>query len=52
MSYAFVHYFGPELKKGGVKLMIEEHDDLMVLEEGQSTEAVQACCVTNSAKLR
>jgi len=31
--------------------MREEHDDLMVLEEGCSLEVVQACCTANSAKV-
>lgn len=34
----------PNIKKG-VKLMREEHDDLMV---GHSSEAMQACCTTNA----
>ena len=29
--------------------MREEHDDLVVLEEGQSPEAVQACCTAANA---
>lgn len=36
----------------GVIQMSAEHDDLMVLEEGNSPEAVQACCTSNSANIR
>ena len=40
------------LKKKVVRHMHEELDDLMVLEEGNSPEAVQACCTTSSAAVR
>lgn len=32
--------------------MREEYDELMILEEGHSTEAELACCTTNSTKVR
>lgn len=32
--------------------MREEQEDLKVLEEGNSPEAVQACCTTGSAAVR
>lgn len=32
--------------------MAMENEDLVVLEEGQSPETVQACCSTNSSSIR
>jgi len=32
--------------------MQEEHEDLIVLEEGGEPEAVQACCTTGATKIR
>ena len=38
-------------KKGGVILMREESNDLMVLEEGVEAGVVQACCTTGATKV-
>ena len=39
-------------KKRGVNPMREERDELMILEEGHSTEAELACCATGATKVR
>lgn len=36
----------------GVIQMNAEYEDLMVLEEGNSPEAVQACCTTSQVAVR
>lgn len=46
-----VYFFGQVSLKKEVERMREEHDDLVVLEEGHSLEAVQTCCTANAAKI-
>jgi len=47
-----VQFFRELFSNKGVIQMSAEHEDLMVLEEGNSPEAVQACCTSGTAAVR